>query len=161
MSNKSTCQIYTMCLIQDGNKVLLINRPDSLGFPGYLGPGGKVEAGESFSEGVVREVFEETGLIVRPQDLTYKGIDEYVVPETHFRGMVFNYITHKFSGELLSDPPEGELVWVDIDKVLELPMQPWFKRRFPLFFEPGTFEFSMVWDEDNQRALDDKLVKLG
>lgn len=44
---------------------------------------------------------------------------------------------------------------------MELPMQSWFKRRFPLFFEPGTFEISMVWDEDNQRALDDKLVKLG
>ena len=38
------------------DKVLLINRPDKLGFPGYLGPGGKVEFPESISEGAVREV---------------------------------------------------------------------------------------------------------
>lgn len=30
------CGIYTMCLVQDGDRVLLINRPDKLGFPGYL-----------------------------------------------------------------------------------------------------------------------------
>ncbi len=36
-----TYGMYTMCLIQKDDKVLLINRPDKLGFPGYLGPGGK------------------------------------------------------------------------------------------------------------------------
>ena len=46
----------TQCLIQKDDKVLLINRPDKLGFPGYLGPGGKVEFPESISEGAVREV---------------------------------------------------------------------------------------------------------
>ena len=51
-----TYGMYTMCLIQKDDKVLLINRPDKLGFPGYLGPGGKVEFPESISEGAVREV---------------------------------------------------------------------------------------------------------
>ena len=26
-------------------------------------------------------------------------------------------------------------------------MQDWFKSRFPLFFAPGTFELSSLWDE--------------
>ncbi|WP_336604306.1 NUDIX domain-containing protein [Paenibacillus sp. MMS18-CY102] len=92
MSAKNECGLYTMCLVQDDNKILLINRPNKLGFPGYLGPGGKVDFPESLTEGAVRELKEETGLIARPEDLIFKGIDEYVVPKTKYRYMVFNYL---------------------------------------------------------------------
>lgn len=159
--SKVECGIYTMCLVQDGNKVLLINRPASKGFPGYLGPGGKVDLAESFTEGTVRELWEETGLVVKPEDLIYKGVDEYLVPEKNYRYMVFNYLTRTFTGELLTDPPEGELAWVDIDDALQMPMQDWFKRRFPLFFESGTFEISVVWDESNQCIIEEKVRRLG
>jgi 8-oxo-dGTP diphosphatase len=74
--------------------------------------------------------------------------------------MVFNYIADSFEGELLADPPEGELVWVPIREVMDLPMQPWFKRRFPLFFEEGTFEISIVWDEDEQKPIEEKIRNL-
>jgi len=43
----------------------------------------------------------------------------------------------------------------------EVPMQPWFRRRFPLFFEPGTFEISIVWDEDKQEKISEKINQLG
>lgn len=149
--------MYTMCLIQDRDKVLLINRPDKRGFPGYLGPGGKLDFPESFTEGAAREVWEETGLRVRPEDLIYKGVDEYIVPKTNYRYIVFNYLARTFEGELLKNPPEGELAWVPIEEALQLPMQSWFKRRFPLFFQEGTFEISVVWDEDAQEVLEDKV----
>lgn len=161
MSNKIECGIYTMCLVQDGSKVLLINRPTHQGFPGYLGPGGKVDFPESMAEGAVRELREETGLVVKSEDLIFKGIDEYVVPKNNYRYIVFNYLAHKYEGELLQNPPEGELLWADMNEALSLPMQPWFKRRFPLFFEPGTFEISVVWDEDKQEAIENKVKKLG
>ena len=48
MSSKIEHRIYTMCMVQDGTKVLLINRPDKIGFPGYLAPGGKVDFPESY-----------------------------------------------------------------------------------------------------------------
>lgn len=48
--------LYTMCLVRDGDRVLLLNRPDDRGFPGYIGPGGKVEFPESLSDGAIREV---------------------------------------------------------------------------------------------------------
>lgn len=157
---KIECGIYTMCLIQDEDKVLLINRPDKKGFPGYLGPGGKVDMPETILEGTVREVFEETGLVIQPEDLIFKGIDGYVVPETNYRYMVFNYIAKKYEGQLLENSPEGEPKWVSIEEALTLPMQSWFKQRFPLFFEPGTFERTVVWDETNKVALEEKIYKL-
>ena len=36
-----TYGMYTMCIVQDGDKVLLLNRPDKRGFPGFIGPAAK------------------------------------------------------------------------------------------------------------------------
>lgn len=91
-------QLMTMCMIQDGDHVLLLNRPSSKGFPGFLAPGGKVEFPESLTEATIREVYEETGLRIR--ELVFKGIDEFMVPKTGLRYMVFNYHTTCFEGEL-------------------------------------------------------------
>jgi 8-oxo-dGTP diphosphatase len=150
-------RLFTMCMVQDSDKVLLIKRPDERGFPGYLAPGGKIDFPESLVDGAIREVKEETGLDV--SNLVFKGIDEYVNPKENVRYMVFNYWTDMFSGELMEDPPEGELVWVPISKALELPMQSWFKERFPLFFEAGTFEIQRVWDADIDEQIEVKILK--
>lgn len=157
-SEGMSCDMYTLCLIHDGSRVLLINRPDKKGHPGYIGPGGKIELSESPSEGAIREVFEETGL--RVSGLVYKGLDEFVVPSRNFRYMVFNYIATSYEGELMHNPPEGELHWVSITEAMSLPMQPWFKRRFPYFFEDGTFEIHVEWDEENERTIRESIHKL-
>ncbi|QYR19644.1 8-oxo-dGTP diphosphatase [Paenibacillus sp. sptzw28] len=152
-------KIYTMCMVQEGSKVLLMNRPDKLGFPGYIAPGGKVDFPESIVNGAIREVKEETGLIVT--DITYKGLQEFCDPRQGLRYMVFNYLATEFEGELLKNPPEGELLWVEIKDALNLPMQDWFKRRFPLFFQPGTFELSYVWDEKSKKKLGETIKNYG
>lgn len=72
MATELEIALYTMCVVQAGNRVLLVNRPDQRGFPGYLGLGGKVDFPESLTESAVREVFEETGL--RVKNLVYKGV---------------------------------------------------------------------------------------
>jgi len=150
-------RLYTMCMVQNGDKVLLIKRPDSRGFPGFIAPGGKVDFPESLVDGACREVEEETGL--RVSNLVFKGIDEYVNPQKNVRYMVFNYWANTFEGELLLDPPEGELVWVSINEALDLPLQEWFKERFPLFFEEGTFEIQRVWDDHQNKQVELSLLK--
>lgn len=150
--------MYTMCLVRDEDKVLLVNRPNRKGFPGWIGPGGKVDFPESLTEGAIREVWEETGL--RVNDLIYKGIDEFVDPKQNFRYMVFNYVATSFEGELLQNPPEGELEWIPIKEAMNYPMQDWFKRRFPLFFEEGTFEIYEIYDQENKVTIKESVKKL-
>lgn len=56
-------EFTNMCMIQDKNKVLVINRK-AKDWPGITFPGGHVEAGESFTNAVIREIKEETGLYI-------------------------------------------------------------------------------------------------
>ena len=56
--------------------------------------------------------------------------------------MVFNYWTDSFEGELLMNPPEGELLWVPMDTALHLPMQNWFKE-IPIIFEKVRLKFNV------------------
>ncbi|MEK3886340.1 8-oxo-dGTP diphosphatase [Bacillus sp. FSL K6-3431] len=128
-------------MIQDGDKVLLLNRQHDH-FKGFIPPGGKVEFPEGFVEEAIREVREETGLEV--SNLIFKGISEYVNPKAKVSYMMFNYLTKDFQGKLLENPPEGKLYWVKIDEVSDLPMQEDIRLRFHLFFEPGTFEIETV-----------------
>lgn len=159
LSGELSYKLYTMCMIQDGSQVLLLNRPDHKGFPGYIAPGGKVDFPESIVNGAIREVREETGLLVK--DIVYKGLDEFCDPTQGLRHMVFNYLATSFEGAILDNPPEGELLWVTKHEALHLPMQDWFKRRFPLFFQPGTFEHSYIWDAATRTTLDKTVREYG
>ena len=60
-------EFTNLCMVIDGDRVLVIDRKKE-DWPGITFPGGHVEVGESFTEAVIREVKEETGLrIASPQ----------------------------------------------------------------------------------------------
>jgi len=65
--------------------------------------------------------------------------------------MIFNYITKDFKGELLEDAVEGKPIWVSIEEAYSLPMQASIRRRFPLFFEEGTFNIHVEWNHEENR----------
>src|SRR5699024_11601894 len=60
-------------------KKSLKNLQSKLGLQDYLRTERKNEITENFDKSAVRELREETGLLVNPEDLIYKGVDEYIL----------------------------------------------------------------------------------
>ena len=114
-------KVTTLCYIRDGSKWLLLHRTkkeqdENAGK--WIGVGGKFEKGESPEECLVREVREETGLSLN--SYRFRGIVTFI-SDVWDDEMMFLYTSDDFSGELTSCD-EGELCWVDEDKLDTLPM---------------------------------------
>ncbi|OGR89461.1 MAG: DNA mismatch repair protein MutT [Elusimicrobia bacterium RIFCSPLOWO2_01_FULL_60_11] len=84
----------------------------------WNGLGGKMEAGETPEECVIREVREESGLKIRRPKLkgvltfpSFDGVDDWIV---------FVFTADEFSGRLLEKSPEGRLEWIPDGRVPKL-----------------------------------------
>ena len=102
-------ELTVLCLIQDGNRVLLQNRVKN-DWKGYTLPGGHVEAGESFVDAVVREMKEETGLSIKNPRIV--GIKHF--PMENGRYIVLLFKATEFEGTVVSSE-EGEMEWISLD----------------------------------------------
>ena len=130
-----TVEFTNLCMVRDGDRVLVIDRKKE-DWPGITFPGGHVEVGESFTEAVIREVKEETGLrIVSPQMC---GMKDWV--EDGIRYVVLFYKTEKFEGDLISSE-EGEVWWEDLKELPNLDLSLDMEDMLRIFLEEDLSEF--------------------
>lgn len=115
-------QRVTNCLIIKDEEVLLLKKPR---YGWYAMPGGKMEAGESVYESVVREVAEETGLSINnPQLYSVATMLKASAPSPKDEWMMFTFKVEEFSGELVDESPEGQLEWIPISQLDQIPTAP-------------------------------------
>ncbi len=111
----------TLCHIEKDGKYLMMHRvkkENDLNHDKWVAIGGKFESGESPEEANAREVLEETGLTLGK--VRYCGIVTFVSDEW---GTEYTHLFHttEFSGDLI-ECNEGDLCWVDIKEVYNLPI---------------------------------------
>lgn len=115
MRNTTLCYIHN-----DRGQTLLLHRVKKerdLNRDKWIGVGGGFEDKESPQECLVREVLEETGLTLT--SYRYRGIVTFVSDEWETEYMHL-FTADGFTGELIRCD-EGDLEWVDDDRVLSLP----------------------------------------
>src|SRR3954453_18038710 len=111
-------------LSPDGRQVLLIRRdrrPDDPHFGKYNGLGGKLDPGEDVVACLRREVREESGL--ECEELVLRGTVSWPGFGKHgedWFGFVFRVA--RYSGEPFRENEEGPLEWVEVGRVLDLPL---------------------------------------
>ena len=130
-----TVEFTNLCMVRDSDRVLVIDRKKE-DWPGITFPGGHVEAGESFTEAVIREVKEETGLRITSPQMC--GMKNWV--EDGIRYVVLFYKTEKFEGDLISSE-EGEVWWEDLKELPNLDLSLDMEDMLRIFLEEDLTEF--------------------
>lgn len=107
--DRSERAIFTnLCMISDGRGNVLVQDRHADDWPGVSFPGGHVEPGESFTQSVIREVREETGLTIEQPRLV--GIKQFQT-ESDARYVVLLYRADRYTGTLTGSE-EGTVFWV-------------------------------------------------
>lgn len=140
------------------DQVLMHKRAETKSkFPGFwIGPGGHVEEGEDVMSAAIREIKEETGVVLLPEDISLK-----VLAFHHHldRGEV--WMEYLFRAEIserqeIHSTNEGETRWVPINELMSL------ENVFP----PSKFYLKHVLDKNSgimynaSEWRDSKLVKI-
>lgn len=133
-------------LIKDGKYLMLhrVKKEGDYNKDKWIGVGGKFEPRESPEECARRETLEETGLTIGKMD--YRGIVTFVYQDiTEYMHL---FTSEDFSGEM-KECDEGNLEWVDISEVCNLPIWEGDKIFFKLMEDDVPFfSVKLVYDDD-------------
>ena len=122
---------HRFVLLQDGAAVIIVNEENQILMQSRADrdlwglPGGCQELGERFEETAIREIKEETNLVVNEEDLELVAIVSGQTRKNSYPNgdVVFNntvlYCVKKYIGELRGNEESKELRFFDVDKLPE------------------------------------------
>ena len=151
-----TTEATLLTIIKDGQILLQRKTVGRFGEGKWNGAGGKLEPGEGPAEGVIREVFEETGLkIGEPKH--HGVLDHYFGDRSAPAWSVHIFSVTEFEGEPTGGE-EGELNWFPLEKI---PYDEMWEDDFhwlPLLLKGKEFDGAFYFDEDASKLLEVKLT---
>lgn len=147
---------------EDSKQTLLIHRnkrDDDQHLGKYNGLGGKMIPEEDIFQCLVREIHEEAGITC--QKVVLRGTINWTGfgPQGE-NWLGFIYRVETFIGTPRTSNEEGDLVWVDVARLLELPMWEGDKFFLPLVFDDDSRVFHGYMPYDNGKPLDWKYSRI-
>ena len=142
-------------LSPDGRLVLLVHRnrrPGDAHLGKYNGLGGKLEPGEDVVACLRREVREESG--VECEELVLRGTISWPGFGKHgedWFGFIFR--VDRFRGQPHAGNAEGDLEWVEVERLSELPLWEGDRHFLPLVFARGERQFHGVMPYRDGRPI--------
>lgn len=137
--------LTNLCLIVDDGRILLGKKKRGIGAGRYNGYGGKVDAGETVEESLLREVFEESGLILKK----YQKIGILQLETPQFENEMHIFASDSFEGELRETAEmTPEWFWEQ-----DIPFEEMWQSDslwFPYFLGGQKFLGRVIFDEDDQ-----------
>jgi len=112
-------------VVIDGTKVLLVRRGQEPLKGEWSLPGGALELGETLQQGVVREVLEETGLMVAPGGIV-EILDRIILDRitqdeasgrVRYHYVLIDFVCHVTGGALGPATDAEEVRWVERDQL--------------------------------------------
>lgn len=140
-------KLATLCYVVDRqkNSTLMIHRvkkENDYHHGKWNGLGGKFESGESPEECAIREIEEESGLLVK--NLKLKGIITFPMFDDKDDWYVFIFTSDEFTGSLI-DSKEGDLKWIPNEKLTDINLWEGDKFFIPWLFEDGFFSAKFLY----------------
>ena len=115
-------KLATLVYVKRPGQTLMIHRvkkANDMHAGKWNGLGGKFEPGETPEACAIREIYEESGLrLVQPE---WRGLLTFPGFRADEDWYAFVFVARNFSGTLI-DSNEGDLAWIDDDKLLDLPL---------------------------------------
>ncbi|MBN4066611.1 8-oxo-dGTP diphosphatase [Simkania negevensis] len=149
-------------LSPDKKEVLMIHRnaredDDHLGK--YNGLGGKMESDEDIACCMTREIYEESGL--ECTQLQLRGTLNWTGfgPKKEF-WLGFIFLITQFKGTSHTSNNEGDLEWIKLNKLNDLPMWEGDRLFLPLVFDNNPLPFHGYMSYDNDKLLDWKYTRI-
>ena len=127
LNDKYIFVVAQKAIVQLDNTFLLMKRSSKAKvFPNHWDfPGGKLEHGEDYKDGLVREVKEETNLNVIIEDVEFIYIENERRP-----AYVVLFKCEKEAGEVKLSFEHSEFKWVTKEQALKLNLEPYLKAYF-------------------------------
>jgi ADP-ribose pyrophosphatase YjhB (NUDIX family) len=107
-------------VVIDGTKVLLVRRGQEPLKGEWSLPGGALELGETLQQGVVREVLEETGLIVAPDgiiEILDRISQDEASARVRYHYVLIDFVCRVTGGALCPATDAEEVQWVERDQL--------------------------------------------
>ena len=141
-------KLTTLCYIEKDDKYLMLHRvkkENDQSHDKWLGVGGHFEEGESPEDCVLREVQEETGLMLT--EYRYRGLVSFVSDQWENEYMHL-FTATDYEGDMI-ECDEGEVVWIPKEQVYNLNLWEGDKIFFRLLEEDkGFFTLKVKYEGD-------------